>query len=217
MDVYHEAMMTTREAAWYLEIPRRTLSRWQNTTVASMPLVHSVPAERQGWPSLPFVAVIEAYVLRALRDLHVGLPKIREAVTAVRREFGEPYALATRRIATDGVDIFIEYTGGDLVRAADRQLPIREVITEHLRYIEWDVSGQTPQRLRLRQYADVAPVVIDPRFGWGSPVLADSKIRVDAIQDLFKAGESIATVAGEFGLRYEQVEEVCRVALRASA
>jgi hypothetical protein len=44
---------------------------------------------------------------------------------SVRREFDTPYGLATKRIATDGIDIFVQDADDDLARAGDNQLPIR--------------------------------------------------------------------------------------------
>lgn len=163
---------------------------------------------------MPFVAVVEAYVLHALRDLGLSLHKIREAAEAVRREFGEPYGLATRRIATDGVEIFVDHAG-DLARARDGQRPIREVIEDYLRYITWEADGRTPQRLRLMQYPDVAPVIIDPRFGWGAPVVASNKVQVDAIVGLWQAGEPLEVVGDEFGLSRDEVEAILRAAQSA--
>jgi uncharacterized protein (DUF433 family) len=214
VDKYRDPILTPLETARHLRINELTMYRWLHERAAGEPLVHAVPAEKLGWPSVPFVAVVEAYVLHSLRDLGLSFRKIREAAGTVRREFHEPYGLATRRIATDGVDIFVDYAG-DLARARDGQRPIRDVIEEYLRYITWDADGQAPQRLRLAQYPDVAPVVIDPRFGWGSPVLASNKVQVDAIVDLWTAGESLETVAYEYGLTREQVEAVCRAARAA--
>jgi hypothetical protein len=54
--------------------------------------------------------VIEAYVLRALRDLRLSMDEIRGAAELVREEFNDPYALAHRRIVTDGVALFVRMT-----------------------------------------------------------------------------------------------------------
>lgn len=211
VDKFQDPILTPVEAARHLQINERTMYRWLHENAAGEPLVHAVPAEKRGWPSVPFVAVVEAYVLQSLRMLGVRLPRIREAAETVRREFGEPYGLATQRIATDGVDIFVDYAG-DLARAGDGQRPIREVIQDYLKYITWEADGRTPRRLRLKQYPDVAPVIIDPRFGWGAPVVAENKIQVEAIVNLWRAGESLATVADEYELSREQVEAICRAA-----
>lgn len=216
VDRLNDPLMGIQEAARHLEIPSRTLSRWTGESAAGAPLVHSVPSRRRGGPALPFVAVVESYVIRSLRELGLPLPKIREAVTAVREEFGTPYGLATRRIATDGVDIFTEIQGGELVRAHDRQQPFREVIEDYLRYVHWPAGDQFPDRLRLRQYPDVAPVVIDPRFGRGSPVVEQNRVQVDAIVGMWRAGESLETVAEEYGLTRDQVEAVCQHAPAAA-
>lgn len=214
VDKFQDPILTPLEAARHLQINKRTMYRWLNERAAGEPLVHAVRAEKQGWPSVPFVAVVEAYVLHSLRELGLSFPKIREAAGAVRREFNEPYGLATKRIATDGLEIFVDYAG-DLARARDGQRPIRKVIEDYLRFITWDAEDETPLRLRLKQYPDVAPVVIDPRFGWGSPVVASNKIRVDAIVGLWQAGESLETVGYEYGLSRDEVEAICRVARAA--
>ncbi|MFD9125424.1 DUF433 domain-containing protein [Kitasatospora sp. NPDC059571] len=212
VDKLHDPLLTVRDAARHLMIPDSTMYRWTHQDAAEAPIVHSVTPLQKGWPSIPFVAIVEGYVARALREVGLSLPKIREAAAAVRQEFGDPYGLATRRIATDGVDIFAEFSDGDLARVCDKQRPFREFIQEHLRYIHWDKTDDYPQRLRLRQYHDVAPVIIDPRFGWGAPVLESTKIPVDAVVGLWTAGESFDDIADEYQIGVDQVEEVCRVA-----
>jgi uncharacterized protein (DUF433 family) len=89
------------------------------------------------------------------------------------------------------------------------------MISDHLRYIVWDTQDEFPARLRLRQYSDVAPVIIDPRFGWGAPVVEATKVPVDAVVDLWLAGESIDDVAYEYDMTREQVEAICRAARAA--
>lgn len=215
VDKFDDPLMTPRDAARHLLIPRATLYYWLHEEANGTPLVHRVVPERRGWPSMPFVAVVEAYVLRSLRDLGLTKQKIRDAAADVRRVFDTPYALATKRIATDGVDIFVRYTDGDIARAGDNQLPVREFIADYLRYISWETTDDFPAQLRLRQYPDVAPVIIDPRFGWGAPVVAASKVPVDAVVDLWLAGEPLEAVADEYDMTREQVEAICRTARAA--
>ncbi len=212
IDKYRDALLTPKETARHLQLPSSTLGYWLTDRAAGEALVHRVPPVRRGWPSVPFVAVIEAYVLRSLRDLGLSKKKIHDAAAAVRREFKTSYGLATQRIATDGIDIFVSYADGDLVRAYDGQVPIREVIDEHLRYITWDEVDGSPTRLTLRQYPDLAPVVIDPRFGWGAPVITTNSVQVDMVVKLWRAGESLDAVAEEYGLTRDVAEAICRVA-----
>lgn len=217
VDKLHDPLLSVHDAARHLVIPDSTMYRWIGQDAGGSPLVHGITPAKKGWPSLPFIAIVEGYVVRSLRDLGLSLPKIREAATVVRQEFGDPYGLATRRIATDGVDIFTEFSDGGLIRVRDKQQPFHEVIQEYLRYISWDPADEYPERLRLRQYPDIAPVIIDPRFGWGTPVLETNKVPVDAVVSLWTAGESFDDIADEYQIGADQVEEVCRVAATRAA
>jgi uncharacterized protein (DUF433 family) len=192
-------------------MPESTLDNWLAASRSGEPLVHAVTPERRGWPRVPFVGIIEAYVLRALRDLGMPLADIKKAAEIVRAEFDDPYALASKRIATDGITVFVRLADDSLVHARDKQGAIREVLDEYLRYIEWSEDG-SPKRLRLSQYPAGADVVIDPRFGWGAPVLDRNKVKIDDIVALWRAGESIKQVADEYDLTESAVEDVLRQA-----
>lgn len=210
MDLYTTPLLTARDTARHLGMPESTLDRWL-ATPSDEPLVHAIKPERRGWPRVPFVGIIEAYVLRSLREAGLALSTVEAAAAAVRQEFGDPYALASQRIATDGVDIFVRFADGSLARAADGQQPIHEVIDGYLRFIGWDDEG-TPRTLRLPAYSRGATVVIDPRFAWGAPVIEQSRTPVDEIVGLWRAGDRIDEIADEFGLAAHEVENVLRVA-----
>lgn len=66
INVYNDALLTPQETARHLQLPTSTLNYWVREQAAGEPagepLVHRVPPARRGWPSLPFVAVIEAHV-----------------------------------------------------------------------------------------------------------------------------------------------------------
>ena len=55
-------------------------------------------------------------------------------------------------------------------------------------------------------------VVIDPRFGWGSPVLTANKVKVEDVVALWRTGEPISAVAEEYDLTETVVEDVLRQA-----
>ena len=158
---------------------------------------------------MPFIGIVEAHVLRALRGLGMDMPDIRRAVDIVREELGDPYALASQRIATDGAAVFVRLVNEDIVQARDQQRAIPEVIEEYLQYVSWDDTGR-PDRLTLRRFPTKAAVIIDPRFGWGAPVFASTKVPVKAMVDLWRVGETIAGIAEEFDLDSATVEDVLR-------
>ncbi|GGZ81415.1 DUF433 domain-containing protein [Streptomyces bluensis] len=217
VDRFKDGLLTPTETASYLEIPQSTLISWLKGKAAGAPLVHQVEPVRKGQPSVPFIAVAEAHVLRSLRSLGLRMSEIREAAAAVRDAFDTPYGLVSKRIATDGVDIFVEHGLGDLRRARDGQAPIQEVVSDYLRYLTWAPDDDFPSSLRLRQYPESVPVVIDPRFGHGRPMVAANRVAVNAITDLWEAGESIEEIAYDFDMTPEQVDALCRAVVRLAA
>lgn len=210
MDIYNTPLLTARDAAAHLQMPESTLDLWLADNRQDIPLVHSVTPERRGWPRVPFVGLIEAHVLRSLRDLDFTMDEICRVAAIVRKEFDDPYSLAKKRIASDGASLFAELADKSLVNQ-HHQGPFREVIADHLQFIHWDDEGK-PSQLRLSQYPASAEVIIDPRFGWGRPVMAASKIPVSAVVDLWHSGEPMDVVASEFDLSRDVVEDICRIA-----
>lgn len=95
------------------------------------------------------------------------------------------------------------------VHARDRQTAISDVLEEHLRRIDWGSDGNA-KRLHLRDFPAASDVIIDPRFGWGAPVLGQSKVKVEDLVTLWRNGERLATIADEYGLTVDVVEDVLR-------
>lgn len=217
VDRFTDGLLTPAETSSYLEIPSSALASWLRGKAAGSPLVHHVGPVRKGQPSVPFIAVAEAHVLRSLRSLGLRMSEIREAAAAVRDAFDTPYGLVSKRIATDGVDIFVEHGFADLRRARDGQAPIREVVAKYLRYLTWEADDDFPTSLRLRPYPDSVPVVIDPRFGHGQPVVASNRVSVKAVTDLWEAGESVEDIAYEYDMTPEQVDALCHAVVHLAA
>jgi uncharacterized protein (DUF433 family) len=213
-------LFTIDEAAHHLGLPRTTLNDWTHRQAGPAPLVHRIfnPSAPRA-ASLPFVAVIEAHILRAFRELGLSAQGLRDSVANLRRMLHDDYALATRQVATDGVDLLVNMAQhgapAEWTRAIDSQIAIKEVIEDYLKFVSWG-GDRYPRRLRLKTYQG-ADVIIDPRFAFGQPVLERQKIRVEDILDSFWAGEGYMTIAKEFGVRADEVEAVVRAATRPRA
>ncbi|WP_310376752.1 DUF433 domain-containing protein [Catenuloplanes atrovinosus] len=70
-----------------------------------------------------------------------------------------------------------------------------------MRFVSYADDGYA-ERIRLRPYG-AAEVIIDPRFGFGQPVFAASKIRAETIAELsYEGGESIDDIADEYNLQH---------------
>jgi uncharacterized protein (DUF433 family) len=219
VDIFKDPLFTPREVSLYLEIPRSTVYHWLHVgSRGGAPLVHHLPVARRGAASVPFAALVEAFVLRALRN-ELGFTKrqIADTVADVRETFGMDFALASKRIATDGIDIFIQHADDEFARVGDHQFLIRDVVGDYLRYITWDDRSEYAARLKLPGFGDDADVVVDPQFAWGDPVVERNKVPIRAVVDLWAAGEPLSVVADEYGLTILEAEEICRVGLKRAA
>jgi len=200
VDIYKEPMLNVQDAATYLRMPASTLADWKQNS-----LVHSVTPTRRTWPTLPFVAVIEAFVLRELRQVGFSRRQIADAAAGIREGFGDEYGLARPGIGHDnGVEIFIE-VGGDLYRASDRQQAIRDTVDSFTKCIQW--RGEDPQRLLLAQFGNV---YLDPRFGWGQPTVGPMHAPLSAIAGLWYAGESLQDIADDYDMAPDEVDALMR-------
>ena len=208
------------EAAQHLGLPASTLRSWTQRQAGPAPLVHRLPPETPRSASIPFAGLVEAHMLRGLRELGLSAQGLRASVTRIREQFDDEYALVTRRLATDGVSLLVDMASSHeeplWTRAIDGQTVIPAVIDRYLKFVTWAKKDRYPTRLKLKTYQG-ADVIIDPRFAFGQPVLERQKVRVQDILDAFWAGECSQTVATEFGVKTDEVEAVIRSATRLRA
>ena len=219
------------EASRYLQIPENTLRSW--VSGRSYPLQSA--ASRRSEPvieladratsRLSFSNLTEAHVLDALRrQYQVELPQIRRAVSYLREHFKGPHPLVHHEMLTDGKHLFVEAAGlKDVINASRHgQLAMRDLIGMHLQRVEWDKDGFVarlyPFTRSRRTPADEASqprvVTMDPRVEFGRPILKVSAIPTAVIADRYKAGESIADLAEDYGEDPLNIEEAVRCELQ---
>lgn len=211
-------IFTLREAAGHLAVPVSTLHAWARRD--ARPLVTTVQAA-PGAASVPFVGFAEAFVLSAFRRAGLPLQRIRPAVGVLRRELGLEHALASRDLYTDGTEVlyrFVEREEPELleltvVRTGQKQFS--EVVRDHLQPITYGDDGWA-RLIELPAYQH-ARVVVDPSRAFGLPMTLSGGARVEDLVDRFVAGDSLASIAEDFAVPAEEVEDVIRVATRSSA
>ena len=209
VDRFETLLYGIGEAAGYLSIPPTTLRNWVygyqrhdggGRSSTANPVVTAVHPERRDGPSMPFIGLAEAYALE--------------------------HALASSRLYTDGAEVLYDYaqhaadtpegeSAMDLVVVRNNQRVFKEVVDLYLRRIDFAPDGYA-QLIRLPQYK-VAEVTIDPDHAFGRPRFAHGGVGVENVIDLFRAGEPVDAVAGEFGLSRDEVEDAIRVATQPAA
>lgn len=214
------------EAAHYLNLPRSTVRSWvlgypyatRRGRKYFNPLV--VPASRSP-VSLSFINLVELHVLAAIRrQYHVSLGKVRKALDYVTRAFPSDHPLADYQFETGGMELFIERYGQLMGISLQGQLALKEILRAALRRVERDQLG-----IPLRLYPFTSPksrgelgvIVLDPYIAFGQAVITGTGIRTATIAERYKAGESIAELADDYGLEPSQIEEAIRCELRLRA
>jgi uncharacterized protein (DUF433 family) len=212
------------EAAHYLRMPEGTLRSWvigrlypvAGQSKRSRPLIHLDDPKRQ---YLSFINLVEVHVLAAIsRRNGVKLPKVRNALDYVRRQFRVERPLINQAFQTDGLDLFVERYGELINASRDGQRAMKEIIGVYLKRIEWDAKG-IPIKLypfTRDTQTEAAPasaprvVVVNPAISFGRPVIAGTGIPVSSIYERYKAGDSVADLAQDFRLEIGAIEEAIR-------
>ena len=219
------------EASRYLQVPENTLRSW--VAGRSYPLRSGV--SRRSEPiieladransRLSFSNLTEAHVLDALRrQYQVELPQIRRAVNYLREHFRSAHPLVHHEMLTDGNHLFVEAAGiKDVINASRHgQLAMRDLIGLHLQRVEWDKDGFVARlypftRSRPNPTEEISQprvVTMDPRVEFGRPILKVSAVPTAVIADRYKAGESIAELADDYGEDPLNIEEAVRCELQ---
>jgi uncharacterized protein (DUF433 family) len=221
-------LYTVAEAARFLGVPPTSFGNWArgyHVTFRSRPpvvgrsIVTSFDAARH-YPSIPFIGLAEGFVVLAFRRAGVSLQHIRKAVAVLEREVGLEHALASQRLFTDGASVLYDYAEDEhdeelLTHVVTQQRVLADVIRDYLRLITYGSDGW-PEK--LISPATSRPVVVaDPERSFGQPIFIRGGVRVEDVLDRWRAGESLAEVAEDFGVPPEDVEDILRVALPAAA
>lgn len=225
-DIRQLPIYSAAEAGRFLHLPVSTVRAWsfgqaykvRNESRRSDAVINAADRKHR---KLSFVNLVELLVLAAIRRRHqVPLPQVRKAVGYLKKQFPSPHPLADHQFQTDGMNLFVEKFGQLLNISQDGQLAIKHLIQAHLRLVEWDASG-VPFKLHLpgvgQSRVDRSVVVIDPRFGFGRPVLDGRGVRTEVIVERFQAGETMSSLATDYALSADVIEHIIRSQLPLAA
>ena len=210
------AIYSQSDVARIIVAPRSTVHDWASGYVSAsgafQPSVLTGVTGGRG-NTVSFLALSEAYVLNAFRRAGLPLQRIRPAVDKLREHVGLDYALASKRLATDGAEVLLESADpGDrrLVVVRNGQAVFREVVEDYLRFITFGENGLAA-RLQLPQFTDT-DVTVAPMINGGRPTIVHRGIAIDDVLGRVRAGEPLNDVAHDFGLKLADVLYLNRAA-----
>jgi uncharacterized protein (DUF433 family) len=223
-DVRLSPAYSVAEAAHYLHIPEETLRSWVAGRLypvggqrkRSRPVIHLDDPKRQ---YLSFVNLVEAHVRVAIRRRYgVKLPKVRNALDYLRRQFRIERPLVDQTFQTDGLDLFVERYGDLINTSRDGQGAMKEIIGAYLERIERDGAGMPIKLYPFTRDTEAETlrgtnprvIVMNPAVSFGRPVIAGTGIPALSVYERYKAGDSVAELALDYQLEVGAIEEAIR-------
>jgi uncharacterized protein (DUF433 family) len=203
---------TPSEVASYLRIPYQTLKYWITRHGAVDSII--VPARARP-PILSFINLLECHVVDAMRRHHrLRLPVIRRAVQTAATLFPTGHPLIDQKFKTDGVDLFVESLGREVINLSKGgQFVLKEILNLYLQRIEFNTAGTVTKfyPFVVRAGADEPKIVsISPSVAFGRSVIDGTGIATAVIAARFRAREPISALAEEYGRSEQEVEEAIR-------
>jgi uncharacterized protein (DUF433 family) len=156
---------------------------------------------------------VESGYLREYRVRGVSLQRMRQVVQGLRDRFDLSYPLAHSRLYLFGKEVVLEVEEDvglerrlSMLRVRDGQLLLAPRAQEFFEKVEFEPA--TGEALRMFPDGTASPVVIDPLRQFGSPVVRSTK--TENLYELFRAGDSVASIARGYRLSVSQVEAAIR-------
>lgn len=213
------------EADRLARVSRRTSRRWvtgyryqrpDGSRASQPPVTLRDQSEAEG---VSFIELVEIAAIAGLRELNWSLRRIRDIVDECMDRFSTPHPLVTEIFKTDGREVFVRRSGA-LVGLLGRkgQEAWDEVLAPFLTTLDYEADLAA----RWWPQGQGAPVVIDPDYGFGLPVVVTNRnggltgIRTEIIVERFQAGELAGDIAGDLDITTELAERALQFELSRS-
>lgn len=173
----------------------------------SEPVIH-LPDADDG--RLSFYNLIEAFVLRLIRENGVTMPAVRRAVTHAEREMNVDRLLIRKELRWESRGhLFWDELSSLTNLSRSGQFAMRQLVRVYLHHVEWNEATGLPLRFfpTLPTRADAGAVVVDPRVSFGQPTVAGTGVGTAVVAQRINAGEEPEAVAADYGVDVEWLTE----------
>ena len=198
--------------AAYLRLPPATVRYWVLGRDNHAPVIKITDPENR---LLSFNDLIQVHVLKAVTRLHrVSLQEVRQFVEYLQHKFHSKRPLLDERMLTDGKRLYVEKFGSliHVSNSVQGQMAMAKVLEVYLKRIRRDDHG-VPFRLHPFTRPDTDDphlVMIDAQVQFGKPCITDTGIPTAVVAERFKAGDSAAFLADDYGREVIEIEEAVR-------
>jgi len=164
--------------------------------------------------AVSFLGLLEVVAIGRLKEFGFSLRSIRMIVENCQRILNVPRPLTSLGFKIGGRDIFVE-RGHELVEVGRRRgmqawKRVLEPFLEDLDYADEMARRWWP-------IGRANPIVVDPEYAHGLPVVANSGIRTEIILERFQAGDLDEQIAEDFNISTVEVQRALQFELQRAA
>jgi uncharacterized protein (DUF433 family) len=164
--------------------------------------------------AVSFLDLMEVVAVAGLKDLGFSIRQIRGIVENCQKLLHVERPLVSLTFKTDGREIFVPHD--DSLLEVGRRRGARawdEVLNPFLQKLDYT------EKLASRWWplGKDQPIIVDPSYGYGLPVVVNSGVRTEIIRERFGAGDSYEQIAQDFGLEPPDVERALQFEVQRAA
>jgi uncharacterized protein (DUF433 family) len=200
-------------------VSRGTTRRWLAGYAYRSPAGQRVtmPPITPGEPTadaVSFLDMVEVVAIGGLKKTGFSTRAIRQVVQNCRELLGVQRPLTTLAFKVGGHEIFVDR--GDVLLEVGRRKRMQawnDVLApflDNLDYREEIASRWWPLGREV-------PIVVDPEYGHGLPIIHGSGVRTEIIRERAEAGDLIEQIACDFNLDPREVERALQFELQRAA
>ena len=154
-----------------------------------------------------FLDLVELVAIGRLKGLGFTLHNIREIVDNCRKVIGVERPLTALKFRTDGREIFVSEKN-TLVEVLHKRgrTAWEEVLAPFLDTLDY----QDEVARKWWPLGKRTPILVDPNYGFGFPVIGGSGVRTDIILERFQAADEREQIAKDFNVQLEEVDAALR-------
>jgi uncharacterized protein (DUF433 family) len=172
------------------------------------PIIHRQLPPINGRTVFGFLDLIEARFIRHFDHLGLSPQFIRKVADKLRRRHNTDHPFATnKRFRTDGKTIIMETITDDEIRLLNLRNDHFEMETIIKASLFQSVLYANDLAYRWHPVRGLPRVALDPRYAFGRPVIEGAWVPTDTLYGAFQAEGSIASVAVDFDIDEDAVEQ----------
>lgn len=194
-------------------VGRGTSKRWLKGykywyTPGELRVLPPVNEELEERDAVAFIDLMETVVIGGLRDKGFSLGTIRKINEYCQAYLNKTRPLVTETFKVSGRDAFILASHGHLVNVSTQRgmQAWNEVLDPFLERVDFE----NELTRRWWPLGKQEPVVLDPDYGFGLPVIFGTGVRTEIVAERSLAGDGIEEIIYDFGLDRDQVEAALR-------